>query len=127
MVQPYFESVDAHGETATVFFGGVYSHAIRKGGMLEHDQALETDLFRPEDIRARRASPAEIEAAQRVLDVIPFDPARLTYARIDLIRNEEGVPAVLELELVEPSIFLGYAEGAADRIARAVGGHPALA
>ena len=42
------------------------------------------------------------------------------YARIDLVDDEEGCPRVLEAELVEPSLFLTAADGAARRLAVAV-------
>ena len=35
MIQPYLTAVDTFGETALIFFGGVFSHAIRKGPMLD--------------------------------------------------------------------------------------------
>jgi hypothetical protein len=127
MVQPYMPSVDEHGETALLFFGGAYSHSIRKGGMLEHDQGLETALFRAEDIRSRVATAGEVDLANRVLDAVPFRRDRLTYARVDLVLDSAGHPRVLEVELTEPSVFLGYDSGAAALLARAVAGHPALA
>ena len=127
MIQGYVPSVDIHGETALLFLGGEYSHAIRKGGMLTHDQGLEKALFRPEDIAARAATDAEIQTAQRVLDSIPFQRSDLTYARVDLVLDDTGEPMVLELELFEPSIFLGYDDLAADRVAAAIAAHPALA
>ena len=42
------------------------------------------------------------------------------YARVDLLPGPRGTPRLLELELAEPSLFLGYAEGAAQRFAREV-------
>lgn len=127
MVQEYVPSVDVHGETALLFFGGEYSHAIRKAGMLTHSQGLEKALFRPENIEARVATAAERETAQAVLDAVPFPREALTYARVDLVLDAAGEPMVLELELFEPSIFLGYDERAADRVAAAIAAHPALA
>jgi len=58
--------------------------------------------------------------AETVLDAIPFDRTDLLYARVDLVLLDDG-PAVLELELVEPSLMLPQAPpGAADRLARAI-------
>jgi hypothetical protein len=42
------------------------------------------------------------------------------YARVDLIRDAEGAPVLLELELTEPSLFFAHAPGSAERFARAV-------
>ena len=52
--------------------------------------------------------------AARVLQALPFGP--LPYARVDLLPSAEG-PMLLELELTEPSVFLPFGEGAADRFA----------
>jgi len=44
----------------------------------------------------------------------------LAYARIDLLRDEDGRPCLLELELTEPSLFFNYADGAAQRFVSAL-------
>lgn len=119
MVQPYLSAVDTAGETALLFFAGRFSHAIRKGQMLRLDEGLEAGLYREEQIEARAPSAAERAMAEAVLAAMPFDAARLPYARVDLIPSPAG-PVLLELELTEPSVFLGYASGAADAFADAV-------
>jgi hypothetical protein len=104
MLQPYLAEVDAWGETAVLYLGGSFSHAIRKGPLLHRGSGLVAGLFAPEDIRPREAEPAERAVAAAACAAIPFDaPA---YARM------------LELELTEPSLFLTHAPGAADRFAR---------
>ncbi|MEA2223260.1 MAG: hypothetical protein QOH83_1636, partial [Solirubrobacteraceae bacterium] len=42
------------------------------------------------------------------------------YARVDVLRDGDGEPSVLELELIEPSLFLDYAPGSAQALARAI-------
>ena len=42
------------------------------------------------------------------------------YARVDVLRDADGQPAVLELELIEPSLFLDFAPGSAEALARAI-------
>ena len=59
----------------------------------------------------------ELIVAQRVLAALPF--GALLYARVDLIRDAAGAPCVLELELTEPSLFVGYAPGSAQRLVAA--------
>jgi O-ureido-D-serine cyclo-ligase len=114
MLQPYLARVDAQGETAVLYLGGGFSHAIRKGPLLRRGAGLVEGLFAPEDIRAREAEPAELAVAAAAYAAIPFEaPA---YARIDLIRDDANAPVVLELELTEPSLFLAYAPGAAARL-----------
>lgn len=116
MLQPYLGRVDSQGETAVLYFGGEFSHAIRKGPLLRRGAALVQGLFAPEDIRARDADAAERAVAATAYAAIPFE--RPAYARIDLVRDAGNLPVVLELELTEPSLFLDHAPGAADRLAR---------
>ena len=114
MLQPYLARVDAQGETAVLYLGGQFSHAIRKGPLLRRGAGLVEGLFAPEDIRPREAEPAELSVAAAAFAAIPFEaPA---YARIDLIRDDANAPVVLELELTEPSLFLAQAPGAAERL-----------
>jgi O-ureido-D-serine cyclo-ligase len=116
MLQPYLARVDAQGETAVLYLGGDFSHAIRKGPLLRRGAGLVEGLFAPEEIRPREAEPAELAVAAAAFSAIPCDaPA---YARIDLVRDAAGAPVVLELELTEPSLFLDHAPGTAERFAR---------
>ena len=118
MVQPYLRAVDDRGETAMVYFAGRFSHALRKGPLLSGPVAEVDGLFRPEQIDAREPSPAERAVADRVVAALPFATLPV-YARIDLLPGENA-PVVIEVELTEPSLFLGYSPGAADRFASAI-------
>jgi hypothetical protein len=118
LLQPYLSKVDAAGETALLFFNGVYSHAIRKGPLLKRHEGPTDLLFAPEQIVARAPSDDEHKLAQQVVAMLPalFQlDGPLAYARIDLLRDEDGMPCLLELELTEPSLFFNYADGAAER------------
>jgi glutathione synthase/RimK-type ligase-like ATP-grasp enzyme len=117
MLQPYLESVDHDGETALVFIDGHFSHAIRKGPLLPKGAAATGALFAAEHISARAPSPAELDLGTRLLASLPY--ARLLYARVDLIRDAQGAPCLLELELTEPSLFFAHAAGSAARFAQA--------
>jgi len=117
LVQPYLEAVDTQGETALLFFAGRYSHAIRKGPLLARDGTATRALFAPEAITAREPASAEIEVAQRALAAIPGGAP--LYARVDLLPSADG-PQLLELELTEPSLFFGFAPGAAERFVAAI-------
>ena len=123
LLQPYLSRVDEAGETALLYFNGVYSHAIRKGPLLKRNQGPTEKLFAPEDIVARVPGEDEMALAGKVVSALPglfgLD-APLTYARIDLLRDEEGRPCLLELELTEPSLFFNYADGAAERFVAAL-------
>lgn len=123
LLQPYLPSVDQAGETALVHFDGVYSHAIRKGPLLQRDQGPTEKLFAPEAITAREPGADERAVAEAALKALGglFQLDRpLAYARVDLIRDADGAPRLLELELTEPSLFFGHAEGSAERFASAL-------
>ena len=117
MLQPYLPAVDSYGETAMVFIGGQFSHAIRKGPMLDGPDRGVKGLYKEEVITARTPTVAEHMIADAALAAAPGD---LLYARVDLIPGPDDSPLVVELELTEPSLFLGYADGAADRFAAAI-------
>ena len=118
MVQPYLEAVAEYGETALLYFGGRFSHAIRKGPMLDGPYEDVPSLYKREDIRPRRASAEEREVADKVFAAVP-GADRLLYARMDLIPGSDG-PTLVELELTEPSVFLRHDPAAGVRFADAI-------
>lgn len=126
MVQPYLPAVDLYGETALLFLADpdrgelVYSHAVRKGPMLTGPDQQTRELYLPEQITVRVPSAVELSLARRVLAEVPGGPARLLYARVDLIPGPDGRPLLVELELTEPSLFLGHEPTAAPRLAAAI-------
>ena len=121
LVQPYLEAVDgAEAETALVYIDGALSHAMRKGPLLALDLAPEDGLFRQEDMRPAQAAADVVSLGERVHALVEERFGRPLYARVDVLRDAAGAPAVLELELIEPSLFLDHAPGSADVLARAV-------
>ncbi len=119
LLQPYLSRVDEHGETALIYFEGEFSHAIRKGPLLKRKEGPTTELFAKETITARTPDAAERSVGARALRAVPLDVP--LYARVDLIRDQAGEPVVLELELIEPSLFFPFAAGSVERFAAAVG------
>ncbi|HEX4904821.1 MAG TPA: hypothetical protein VFU93_05185 [Acidimicrobiales bacterium] len=111
--QPYLDGVDEHGETAIVYLGDDFSHAARKEARLGLDKVEET-------VVPWRASTDEHELAEQVLDTIPFDRGELLYARVDLVPGPEGDPVLLELELIEPSLFVDTVDDGRQRFLDAV-------
>jgi glutathione synthase/RimK-type ligase-like ATP-grasp enzyme len=116
MVQPYVEAVDHEEELALHFVGGEFSHAIRKAALLPRGGEPGQGLFVEERISSAEPSDEELELAERTLEAVPFARRELLYARVDLLPG----PVVLEVELTEPSLYLAYGEGAADRFADAI-------
>ncbi len=123
MVQPYQQSVDMFGETAMLFFGGVFSHAINKGPLLARGEAASRALYKQETISNHEPTREELDIARSVIDALAKVPdvgpslSPPLYARVDLVRANDGTLAVLELELTEPSVFLANSETAAGRFA----------
>jgi len=117
LLQPYVDSVDVLGERALIFIDGEFSHAMTKGAMLNTDELDRTALYRREQMSRAEAEESALAFAQTVFS----DPrlASLLYARLDLVATPNGW-AVLELELVEPSLFLTFDEAAANRLAAAI-------
>lgn len=118
VLQPYLDRVDTAGETGLLFFGGEFSHAIRKAPLLRRGEAPTRSLFAPERITPRAAESEELAVAKRALAAIPFGVPR--YARVDLLRDGVGAPCLLELELTEPSLFFAHAPGSVERCASAI-------
>ncbi len=122
MVQPYVPSVDTEGETALIFFGGRFSHAIRKGPLLERGEGVRQDRDQREVITPRAPTAAQLDVADQVLAALPSSlgtAKSLAYARVDLVTDRDGAPRVIELELTEPSLFLDHADDGAERLVEA--------
>ena len=123
LVQPYLGDVDHEGETALIYIDGTFSHAVRKGAMLPAGVVHPVngyDLFVEEKITPHTASDAELRAgANAIAAVRARFGSDLLYTRVDLLPSPDG-PLLVELELTEPSLFLGHAPGAADRFAAAI-------
>lgn len=120
MLQAYQPAIDAAGETGMVWLNGEFSHAFRKGAILHDEPDMDNGLFAAEDIAARTPTDAEMAVGRRVMEFLrrKFGAAPL-YGRVDVIPDAAGAPQVMELELVEPSMFLQHAPGADDRVANA--------
>jgi glutathione synthase/RimK-type ligase-like ATP-grasp enzyme len=118
LLQPYLPRVDQEGEAALIFFAGEFSHSIRKGPLLQPDAGATTELFAAETISARQAAADELAIARQALTAVPFGLP--FYARVDLIRDGQGQPRLLELELIEPSLFFAHAPQAAARFAECI-------
>jgi glutathione synthase/RimK-type ligase-like ATP-grasp enzyme len=103
IVQPFLPAVGEEGEWSLFYFGGQFSHAVIK--------VARTGDFRVQPqfggrVRQVMPSPETFDAAQAVLRAVDQD---LVYARIDLIRCLDGDLRLMELELIEPNLFLEHA------------------
>jgi glutathione synthase/RimK-type ligase-like ATP-grasp enzyme len=111
IVQPYLADVERWGETSVVYIGGEPTHAVRKlpaaGEFRIHEHWGGSD----EPVTPSDDELAVGRAALATLRTVP------AYARVDLIRDEQGRPRVVELELAEPYLWFEMAPQAADRLA----------
>jgi glutathione synthase/RimK-type ligase-like ATP-grasp enzyme len=114
MVQPYVASVETQQETSLLYLGGEFSHGAHKGRVLTGVGALSPTEW---DLGPREPSAAERAVAEQVLAEVE-EP--LLYARVDLVRGLDGAPRLIELELIEPDLYLGFAEDAGAAFAAAV-------
>lgn len=121
MIQPYVTSVDTAGETCLIFIDGELTHAVRKNALLTGPAEDTSELYAEEEKEAFEATPAQIDVAERALAVArEATGAEFTYARVDLVSGDDGVPMVIELELTEPSLWMKYGTGVEDKLADAV-------
>ncbi|MDH2425218.1 hypothetical protein [Sphaerisporangium sp. TRM90804] len=115
MIQPYLTMVEDEGETSLIYLGGRFSHARRRNAM------LATGPNRPAGNHvatlARDPAPDQLALAERVLAEVP---ETLLYARVDLVRLPDATPALIELELVEPYLYLSEAPGTPERLTTAL-------
>jgi hypothetical protein len=111
MLQPYMASVDTHGERSLAFIDGEFTHAIRRPSVLSDPEYAVGKYVAVE--------PADDEPAfgAEVLRAAGFPTL---YARVDVVRDGEGKLCLMELELVEPSLWLAHSPTAVDRFARGI-------
>jgi glutathione synthase/RimK-type ligase-like ATP-grasp enzyme len=120
LVQPYLHRLDEAGETGTYLFGGEPSHAIGKTAILRPGAPPVDDysLAATQVSTPRPLDPDLVGLAQRAAAAAP---GRLLYVRVDTAPTADG-PVIIEMEAVEPHLFLSTSDHAAARFAAAVAG-----
>ncbi|MCX4761719.1 hypothetical protein OG562_12170 [Streptomyces sp. NBC_01275] len=119
MVQPYVRGIDTAGERALQFFGGRLLHASRKRAVLAPGTAFDAEKVAHPGLEPWTPTPAELAVAERALAAVP-DAPELLYARVDLVDGDDGQPRVMELELVEPNLFLFLHPGSVPAVVEAI-------
>lgn len=113
LVQPFANEVPRDGELSLTFIDGVYSHATIKRA---RDGEFRVQTEHGGSAEATAVSPAVVQAATRVLALLPEPPL---FARVDgIVRQGEFL--LMELELIEPNLFFAHGAGAAERFVGAV-------
>ena len=112
MLQPYMRSVEEPGERCLVHIGGRYSHAVRKNSHFRGGRHVGPEGVAVEADEDERREAARVLSAAGATDAL--------YARVDLARDDDGRPCLMELELAEPTLFLAVAPAAAEALADAI-------
>lgn len=105
LLQPYLPSVTGYGERALVWIDGEFTHAVRKSPRFAADEECVSAALPLTD-------------AERDIGTAALAPLAdgLLYARVDVAPGPGGEPLVMEIELVEPSLFLQQSPPALDRL-----------
>ena len=114
MIQPWLPSIQTTGEYSLILFGGELSHTVVKRPK-SGDFRVQPNFGG--DTLAHEPPSGAVELAKRALSLAPGEA---TYARVDLVEGASGELQVIELELIEPALFLHCAVEAKPRFARAI-------
>jgi hypothetical protein len=117
MVQPYLTALAERGELSLLYARGRFSHAVRRRSALVDAGSMPKSATAPASDAARRFAYRVLSAAT---DAVGLRPNDLLYARVDLAETGADSHQLLELELVEPSLFLLHAPDAAEHFAEAL-------
>ena len=114
MIQPFLPSIASEGEYALIFFDGAYSHTVVK--------RPKSGDFRVQPHLGGSTEPSDPPsgAVELALAALTAAPAEATYARVDIVRGRDGELLIMELELIEPALFLDVAPHGEDAFADAV-------
>ncbi len=115
MVQPYLETIETVGEYSLFYFGGTYSHTV-----LKRPRSGDFRVQEEHGGIVRTATPDEdmLSVGAQAVEAIG---TQVLYARVDLVRLEGGKGiALMELELIEPSLYFPFDPLSPERFAEAV-------
>ena len=106
--------METFGELSAILIAGELTHTVRKIPVpgdyrVQDDHGGSDEPF--------EATPVEVELVRAAVDAVDDE---LLYARVDWLRDELERPRLVELELVEPSLFFRHAPHAAEKLARAL-------
>jgi hypothetical protein len=117
LIQPFFSNVLSRGERSIVVIDGKVTHAVVRSpirGVAQMPDHEATEL--PENSLVTPLK-EEVQLAYKVIDLLP---APTLFARVDLVNDEEGRPHLMEVELVDPRLWLEWVPEAVERFADAI-------
>jgi glutathione synthase/RimK-type ligase-like ATP-grasp enzyme len=114
LLQEYLSDINLNGEISLIMIGGEYTHAVRK-------TAKKGD-FRVQDdhggkVNKYNAKESEIKFANKCLEACPY---KTTYARVDIIYDNNNEPSLSELELIEPELWFRNNKNSAKLLANKI-------
>lgn len=115
MVQPFLPAIGETGELSFLFFGGAFSHCVRKLPA-SGDYRIQS-LYGGTEI-THEPSLEEAAQAAAIIDALPFDAP--LYARIDMLEGEDGSLMVMEAELIEPYLYPEQGPDMGESLAKAI-------
>jgi len=115
LIQQFIPEIETQGEISFIYIDGAYSHAVLKRPAagdfrVQKEHGGSAELFHPDSQLLVRAN--------QIAATVP-QVRNALYCRIDAVARD-GNLVLMELELIEPELFLGLAEGAAERFAKAI-------
>ena len=114
IIQPLIGEIARTGEYSLMLFDGVFSHAVVKRPK-SGDFRVQAHLG-----GVTLPSKAPPGAEQLAREALAAAPAKATYARVDMVPDDDGVLRIMELELIEPALFLDAADDAGDAFRDAI-------
>ena len=111
-------TLDREGETGLVFVGGEFSHAIHKAPMIRRGVGPQDSLIENQVVVAATATTTQRALGEQAVAAAEDVFGPTAYARVDMVDLEDGTPALLELELLDPVLFLTTDPGAPRRFAQ---------
>lgn len=114
IVQPLIEEIARTGEFSLMLFGGEFSHAVVK--------RPKSGDFRVQPHLGGVTLPSEPPPGAVALarQALAAAPAKATYARVDMVPDDEGALRIMELELIEPALFLDHAHDGGSAFIRSI-------
>jgi glutathione synthase/RimK-type ligase-like ATP-grasp enzyme len=115
LIQQFVPEIETQGEISFIYIDGAYSHAVLKRPAagdfrVQKEHGGSAELFHPESIL--------LDQTNEIAAMVPQVSDSL-YCRIDAVARDSKL-VLMELELIEPELFLGLAEGAPERFAEAI-------
>lgn len=114
LIQEFVPEIKTNGEVSLLFFDGKFSHAVQKKPR-QNEFRIHVEYGGSRE--GYEASAALIQQAQKIVEMVD---SKLLFARVDFVERQGKPAALIELEIIDPMLYLGYSNGAPERFAQAV-------